>query len=296
MIYRIASVSFLNAWPLAEKLRGLPKDRVKLVSGVPSHLSELLQNDQVDAALIPVVEYFRGIGGGIVPGVGICTTGAVDSVKLYSRVPPTEIRHVAVDRGSRTSVALLRVIFAELYDVQPDFMVITPRPESLLQEEDAALVIGDRCFDVDRHLREADNALPGGGEVHHLDLGEIWRQMTGLPFVFAVWAVGRRFIERVGDPETRELAAMLLDAKTYGQGCLEELADRALGESRLGPGGYSTREVILGYFRESLNYDMGGAELAGIRRFQDLCLKHNIINSRRDLEVLDLTAVGESGT
>jgi chorismate dehydratase len=102
MKHRVATVSFLNAWPLVEYFREQPPESVSLVADLPSQLPELLFNDLADVALIPVVEYFRGCGHAIAPGVGICTAGQVDSVKLFSRVKPTEIKHVVVDRGSRT--------------------------------------------------------------------------------------------------------------------------------------------------------------------------------------------------
>jgi len=285
MPHRIATVSFLNAWPLIEGLAD--RSDISLVADVPSQLPELLHEDRADVALIPIVEWFRGAGSEIVPGVSIATGGPVDSVKLFASVPPPEIRHVAVDRGSRTSVALLRVLFAELWGVEPDFKVVEPRVATLLDEADAALVIGDRCFKAEKRI------LDEGLDVHAVDLGEAWRQMTGLPFVFAVWVVGKGCVGRTDAAERRALADILVRARDQGLERAPELAARAEAEGRLGPGGVSDRQAILGYFRTSLSYDLGEAELAGLHRFHRLCVKHHIVPDGRGIDVAALLQQGE---
>lgn len=290
MTHRIAAVSFLNSWPLVDALAG--RDDVQLVTDVPSQLSELLHEDRADVALIPVIEWFRGAGSAIVPGVALATGGPVDSVKLFASVPPPEIRHVAVDRGSRTSVALLRVLFAELWGVEPDFKVAEPQVNSLLDEADAALVIGDRCFAAEKRFR--DEGLLGGAGVHEIDLGETWRQMTGLPFVFAVWVVGDGFALRSDAAEREALTWLLQDAKAVGLARIDALADRAVAEGRLGPGGSRSREAIIHYFRESMCYELGARELAGLQRFHRLCVKHRIIPDGRGVDPAVL--IGLEGT
>ncbi len=290
MTHRIAAVSFLNSWPLVDALAG--RDDVQLVTDVPSQLSELLHEDRADVALIPVIEWFRGAGSAIVPGVALATGGPVDSVKLFASVPPPEIRHVAVDRGSRTSVALLRVLFAELWGVEPDFKVAEPQVNSLLDEADAALVIGDRCFAAEKRFR--DEGLLGGAGVHEIDLGETWRQMTGLPFVFAVWVVGDGFALRSDAAEREALTWLLQDAKAVGLARIDALADRAVAEGRLGPGGSRSREAVIHYFRESMCYDLGAQELAGLQRFHRLCVKHRIIPDGRGVDPAVL--IGLEGT
>ncbi len=271
MPYRIATVSFPNAWPLVDALDELAPERVRVIAAVPSVLPELLHADEADAALIPVVEYFRGAGESLVPGVGIAADGPVESVKLFSRVAPTEIRNVAVDRGSRTSVALLRILFADLYDVQPDFMVLEPHVDTLLDDHEAALVIGDRCFAAERRFREE-----GRTDIHAIDLAGTWHDMTGLPFVFAVWALGKRFAARASDEEKSELRILLGRSCAEGLKRLDILAARAATEGRLGPDGVSSAEAIHGYFGTSLRYVLGERELAGLRRFHTLCVRHDI--------------------
>ncbi|MBU0740946.1 menaquinone biosynthesis protein [bacterium] len=279
MTYRIATVPYLAARPLVDALDELAPERVRVISAVPSVLPELLHADEADAALIPVVECWRGAGDGIVPGVGIATGRRVDSVKLFSRVAPTRIRHVAVDRGSRTSVALLRILFADLYDVQPDFKVLEPRVDTLLDDHEAALVIGDRGFAAEGRFR-----AEGREDVHIVDLGETWRQMTGLPFVFAVWALGRRFVTGAGVAEREELVALLTRSRDLGLSRIDELAARAAAEGCLGPGGVCSADVIRGFFAESMCYALGEREMAGLRRFHTLCVRHAICPPGRGVD------------
>ena len=273
---RIAAVSFLNALPLIEYFDAHPDPAVEVTAALPSQLGDLLWEDEADVALLPVVEHFRGQGAGIVPGIGIATTGKVDSVKLFSRVEPAAIGRVTVDRGSRTSVALLRILLAELYDTRPDLFSAEPRPETLLDGCEAALVIGDRCFAVEQHLRRA-----GRDDVRVHDLGQMWHRLTGLPFVFAAWAMGPDYLERTGPDEQRDLVRLLTLARDHGLGRLDELADRAAAEGRLGPGGLGGAKVLRHYFRRSLTYVLGDREMAGLHRFYELCVRHAICPAGR---------------
>ena len=278
MTYRIATVPYLDAWPLTKAFDELAPGRVRVISATPSVLPELLHADEADAALVPVVECFRGAGAGVVPGVCIATGLLAEGVKLFSRVAPTEIRHVAVDKGSRTAVALLRILFAELYDVQPDFKVLEPRVDTLLEDHEAALLIGDRVFAAEGRFREACRE-----DVHVVDLGETWRQMTGLPFVYAVWALGRRFVDRNGEDARVELVSLLARTRDRGLARLDDLAVRAAAEGRLGPGGVSTAEVIGAFFADAMCYELGDRQLEGLRRFHGLCERHAICSPGQDI-------------
>jgi len=275
MTYRIATVPYLEAWPLVDALEELAPDRVRVTLAVPAVLPELLHADEADAALIPVIECFRGAGSGLVPGVGLATGSRAAGAKLFSRVSPTEIRHVVVDRASRVSVALLRILFADLYGVQPDFMVLEPRVETLLDDHEAALVVGDRAFAAEGRFREE-----GREDVHVVDLGETWRQMTGLPFVYAVWALGRR----VADEERAALVDLFTRARDLGLSRCDALAARAAAEGRLGPGGVCSADVIRDFFTDSVCYVLGDREMAGLRRFHELCVRHAICSTGRGVD------------
>jgi chorismate dehydratase len=176
MAYRLGVVSFLNARPLVE---GLAEDpRVELIYDVPSALSELLETGRVDAALVPIVDVLRSEGRyQVVSDACIGSDGETMTVRVFSQVPPDRIRRISVDTDSHTSVALARVIFHELYDRGVELHPFDARGTTM-ETLEAVLLIGDKVVDPRR-----------SGFAYEMDLGGAWRAHTGLPFVFAVWAV-----------------------------------------------------------------------------------------------------------
>src|SRR5947207_4574194 len=137
-----------------------------------------MASGDLDVSLIPVIEYFRAGTYSLIPNIAIASQGPVLSVTLFSRVPWTEIRRVSLDEGSRTSAALTQVLLRKKYGVQTE---VVPLPLDRAAEEvdaDAVLLIGDRAMHA---------CLPGFR--YAFDLGQEWHDWTGLPFVFAVWAV-----------------------------------------------------------------------------------------------------------
>src|SRR5262249_26905080 len=144
----------------------------------PSRLADRLASGDLDVALIPVVEYFRAGTYSIVPGVSIASRGPVLSVTLFSRVPCPEIQSVALDEGSRTSAALARILLEKRYGVRPQTVQLPIGVAADDMSTDAVMLIGDRAMKA---------CLPGFA--HAYDLGQEWFDWTGLPFVYAVWAV-----------------------------------------------------------------------------------------------------------
>src|SRR4051794_9126667 len=174
---RIGAVNYLNTKPLICDLEELAPS-AELVLEVPSRLADLLAAGQLEVALIPVIEYFRAGTYSIVPDLSIASRGPVLSVTLFSRLPWPQIRRVALDEGSRTSAALTQVLLRKRYGVRPE---LVPLPLDRAAEDadaDAVLLIGDRAMRA---------CLPGFA--HAYDLGQEWHDWTGLPFVYAVWAV-----------------------------------------------------------------------------------------------------------
>jgi len=282
MTYRIAAVSFLNTIPLIEYLNTPECQDVHLVTDLPSRLPDYLTTGEAEVALIPVIEFFRGRGGALVQGVGIATDGAVDSVKLFTKVEPGKLQSVMVDRGSRTSVALLRVLLLELFEQEPHFFEGNPQSLADLDEHSAVLVIGDRCFEWEKELEQT-----GRSDVQILDLGALWKNLTGLPFVFAAWTVASNFLNAASPKHHAELANILVEARDFGLGCLGKIADREAGLGKLGFRGDASSKAIDYYFRKSLRYRLGSRELEGMRRFRELCFKHKILTEQRQLVLLD---------
>jgi chorismate dehydratase len=262
MTHRIAAVSFLNTRPLIHGLEARPD--IVVARALPSRLADLLAAGAADVALLPVVETFRGRSGSILPGTGIACGGEVGSVKLFGRGPLAGIGRVRADRGSRTSVALADVLLREAAGVSAEFHEAEPIPGNLPEAGEAVLVIGDRCFEYERGI--------AGTDVWDRDLGAWWNEMTGLPFVFAVWAAR----PGLADDRAAGLADILAAARDKGLAAIEEIAAAAAAEGCLGHAGEATAEAIVYYFRHDLTYRLGPAEERGLVRFHELCVRHGL--------------------
>ncbi len=239
---RIGAVNYLNTKPLIHELDQLAP-AAQLVLDYPSRLAEQLEAGRLDVALIPVIEYFRAGCYRLLPDVAIASGGPVLSVTLFSRRPWAEIRRVALDEGSRTSAALAQVLLRRRYQVQPE---VVPLPLECAAEEvdaDAVLLIGDRAMRA---------CLPGFR--HAFDLGQEWHDWTGLPFVYAAWAV-RPGVALGG------VAEALYEAKR--RGCAEVGRIAAREAPRLGlDAGFCRR-----YLANIIRFDLGPRELAGLHHY-----------------------------
>jgi chorismate dehydratase len=176
MRIRVGAVSYLNARPLVRGL-GRSPERFDVRYDLPSNCAALLHAGEIDLGLIPSIEYLGG-DYRVVPGVGVVSDGAVASVAIFTRVPIGDIRSLALDTSSRTSVALIKVLCARHFRVTPAFVSAGPDLAAMVAVADAALLIGEPALlaEYERHgLRK-------------IDLGEAWKAMTGLPFVYAFWA------------------------------------------------------------------------------------------------------------
>jgi len=258
--HRIGAVSFLNTLPLIQGLDERPELNVQ--RDLPGRLADRLYEGQIDVGLIPVVEYLRGVGGDIVPGIYIGAEGAVHSVKVFSKLPLEDTENIAVDRGSRSSVALLRILLAELFDHNPDLHTVEPRAENPFLHHDSVLMIGDRAMRVQTE----------GLRVY--DLGAMWHEMTGLPFVFAAWVLSEDYSQPEAKARRTELIELLQGAKAAGLARLEEMAREMDGREGL------SADELHRYWSESIRYEMGERELAGLERFAELARKHKLCSGR----------------
>jgi chorismate dehydratase len=235
---RLGVVSYLNAEPLVYGLAG--DDRFRLERDLPSRVAEKLHQGESDLGMIPSIEYAFG-DYAIVPGIAIGSRGPVRSVSLHHRVPLAGIRRVALDTSSRASVALTKVLLHETLGRHPEYVALPPSLPEMLEQADAALMIGDPAL-----YQETD--------VPRLDLGEEWGRRTGLPFVYAFWA-GPRGVLASGDVERLQHA-------------LREglLAIGRIAATYDGHGGGHERENEA-YLRRNISYELGEEEKAGLREF-----------------------------
>jgi chorismate dehydratase len=254
---RVGNVSFLNAVPLVEGLAERPGFEV--ASDVPSVLADRLAAGEYDVGLIPVIEVFRGNGYRIVPNIAIACFGVAWTVKLFSRVPLEGVRRVALDTNSRTSAALARVLLAERYGIEPVY--VNAATTDATPDADAYLVIGDPAM---RRQPNRETVL---------DLGEAWTAWTGLPFVFAVWAVRP-------DAESDAVVKALTEAKAQGLRHIERIAEREGRRRGFAP------ERCRTYLRDIISYDLKPDHLKGLRRYLELVRQHGLLGAGSDPEEL----------
>ncbi|MGE3808692.1 MAG: menaquinone biosynthetic enzyme MqnA/MqnD family protein [Gemmataceae bacterium] len=259
MHIRIGAVNYLNTKPLICDLETLAP-AAELVLEVPSKLADQLAAGELDVALIPVIEYFRAGNYRVVPEISIASRGPILSVTLFSKVPWHEIKRVALDEGSRTSAALTQVLLRKKYGVVPEVVSLPMEANAENVDTDAVLLIGDRAMQA---------CLPGFAQAY--DLGREWHDWTGLPFVFAFWAV------RPGI-DLGPVADALLEAKQRGLKQCGQIAQREAAALSL-DAGFCRR-----YLQNIIDFDLGPSELAGLRRYYEYASELGLVDADRDIE------------
>ena len=185
---RIAASSYLNTAPLIWSFtHGSQRHSVELFTDTaPARCAEMLARGEVDAALVPVIEYQRLDDVSIVPGVCVGSRTAVRSVVLATRKNNLKkIECVALDESSRTSAALVKIIFREFLGFEPEWKTAEPDLLSMMQQSDAALIIGDPAMTIPRD------------QFRVFDLAALWHEFTGFGFVFAMWMVRNQSLRKI---------------------------------------------------------------------------------------------------
>lgn len=242
---RIGAVSYLNTKPL---IFGLDREaeRMELTLEAPSRLADGLAAGRYDVALIPSVEFLRDPNYVSVSDAAIACRGPVLSVKLLGRVPPERITSLALDEGSRTSIALARILLAQRFGLRPHLEPLPLGASPWDTTADAVLVIGDRAMHS-----------PGGPWEFVWDLGDQWHGATQLPFVFALWTAR-------ADLDLSWIEPRLAEARDEGVSHLAEIA--AAEGPRLG----LTQPQCHAYLRDNLHFYLRSRELQGFDRFRKL--------------------------
>lgn len=257
--WRLGVVSFLNSRPL---ICGLESDaRVRLRFEVPSALAALLDQGDVSAALVPVVDFLApGRAWRILSDACIGCDGETLTVRVFSRVAPESIRTLYVDGDSHTSVALARLLWMELYGAR---LEVRPWTNDVGEEEcEAVLLIGDKVV----------TQRPIGFDTE-TDLGSAWKTLTGLPFVFAAWAMP----EGVESERARQLADILSAARDAGQASASRIAES------VGPHMGWPVEVARRYLCQRLRYTLTPRAREGLAQFHSLARRHGLVQPDRQL-------------
>ncbi len=243
---RVSAVSYLNTRPLVHGIERLPRFDVRY--DIPADCARLLHEHAVDIGLIPSIEYLRGGPYRIVPDLAIASRGPVASVAIFTTRPMHDVRSIAMDTSSRTSVALTRVLCARRFRIDPRLESRGPDIHDMLAHADAALIIGDNALFQDPL---ASAAAP----IEKIDLGDEWTRMTGLPFVYAFWA------GRPGALTADDVAA-LQHARDEGVAMPDRLAREFLKDQPA-----ARQDVGARYLRHNIKYHLGEDERAGLEAF-----------------------------
>jgi chorismate dehydratase len=258
---RIASSIYLNSAPLCYSfIYGEQKDRcLMLPDAAPARCSDMLRDGAVDAALIPVIEYQRIDGINIARGACVASKKSVRSVVLASRVEIDKVRSVALDTSSRTSAALIQIILSRFYRIDPRYRPSPPKIEEMLRADDAALIIGDPAMLIDR------------SGLYVYDMAEEWRRHTGLPFVFAFWAIRADSTAWPGEIE-------FIAARREGIAHIPQIArmySKSLG---------LRREELISYLTENISYDLDEESFAGLKLYYEFAAEAGLIERAREVE------------
>ncbi len=254
---RIGRIPYINCYPVYGAIdRGIVKLDGSLVDGVPTELNARIAAGQLDVSVVSAVEYARDSARYLLlPDLAISCDGPVRSVMLFSRLPARDLggRRVLISRSSMTSVALLQLLFENVWHTQPNFVPGNAEVSDLGEmqggDHDARLVIGDAALLLGSGERAA-------GYDYEYDLGEMWKRWTGLPFVFAVW-VARRTV-RV--EAALQVHSGLIASRDWGLANLRTLAAQAATATGV------SMELCSEYFA-GLDYGLSYPHLAGLTEF-----------------------------
>ena len=258
---RISASSYSNTAPLVWSfLYGKNHGNVEIIlDTAPARSAELLAQDRVDAALVPVIAFQMIDDVRLIPDVCVGARERVRSVCLVTKGNDlTDVRSVALDTSSRTSVVLTKIIFREFLGFEPKWIDASPDIDTMLTGADAALLIGDPALRL--------SALPAGSAYRTFDLAELWHQHTGLGFVFAMWMTRRESV-----------AIDFASARDEGLAHIDEIIANYETDIRLGP------DEMKKYLSQNISYSIDKSMSRGMELYFDLAQKNGLLSENKPL-------------
>jgi chorismate dehydratase len=270
-LLRVSTISYLNTAPLMWNFEHAPhreelQNRFEVKYTLPSLCAQALREGSADIGIIPVAAYPETPDLAIIPDVTIAAKGAVRSILMVSRKPLDQIRSVGLDNSSRTSNALLRILFDRFYKLNPDFAQALPQLDLMLSHYDAALLIGDPALKVDRE------------RYYTWDLAEEWQRFTGRPFVFAFWAVRR---SAAGEERLQQTARVFQESRDAGLEHVEELV--RLWSPRIG----LPEETVRHYLTHNIHYHLDEELIAGMHLFFQFAAELSLLPASPELRFIE---------
>jgi chorismate dehydratase len=256
---RVGRIPYINCYPVYGAIdRGIVRLDAELVDGIPSALNARMAEGSLDISVISAVEYARDAARYLLlPDLAISCDGPVRSVMLFSRTPAAALsgRRVLVTRSSMTSVVLLELLFEHVWGARPIFIPADAEIADLSRaeqpEHDARLIIGDAALLLSSGASELAKAYP-----YAYDLGQEWKDWTGLPFVFAVWVA----LRTAPVEQALALHAQLIRSRDWGLAHLGDLAEQAASAT-----GVSSQAAL--QYLSGLDYGLRYEHLAGLTTF-----------------------------
>ena len=277
---RISIVRYLNAAPLAWGiLEGPQAGDFQPILSTPAECADQLASGSVDIGLIPSIEFQRIRGSKIISGPVVASRHRVRSVLLISNKPLWEVKTVACDSGSRTSVVLAQILLNDIYHVRPEFRTSEPDLAHMLSQCDAAVIIGDTALKF-----TAENEQPNAEKQKAFlklspepllvfDMVERWKTLTGLPFVFAFWAARPGFNDG-------NVTGLLNASRDFGFANTSTIAERYSESLSM------KKEYLQEYLTRNVHYFLDDASVEGLRTFYESAARIGAIKSLRSVEFL----------
>lgn len=261
MPIKISASNYSNSAPLIWSfIYGLNYGKYELIlDNAPARSAELLAKDRIDAALVPVIEYQRIADARLVPEICVGAKEKVKSVCLVTKGEDLkDVRTVALDVSSKTSVALTKIIFHEFFDINPNYQSSTPDAAKMLETSDCALLIGDPALMIDET------------KYKKFDLAELWKSFTGCGFVFAMWMANR---------ERAEIARKIDFQKARDEGLahLNEIISNYEAHVAL------SREEFKTYLSENISYSIDDSMRKGLELYFKLAARQRLIDAHKPL-------------
>ena len=276
---RISAISFLNTAPLMWDFEhGDAGDLFDIEYTIPSQCAAALSAGRADIGIIPAITYAEIPGLAILPSIAIAAQDYVRSILLVSKKPMEDVRTIATDTSSRTSVALTQVLFAKFFGGPREFTPHPPILQEMLKDHDAALLIGDSALQISLH----------DSPYHLYDLAHVWRRLTERPFVFAFWAVRLDALNQ--QPKGMNLIQTFQQSRDHGLQPENIAALASEWAPRLG----LTEPEVVKYLTENIDYNLHRENHAGLQLFLKYAHEVGAIQSVPDLRFLGPVAFGSA--
>ena len=283
---RISIVQYLNTAPLVWGFTNGPlRGKYDLSFTVPSQCAEDLRAGRADVAIIPAIEYQRIDDLVVLPDMAIASKKQVRSLLIVAKKPIEQVKSLALDRSSRSTQALTRILCAEHWKIAPEFFEAPPDLRAMLQRADAALLIGDPALLISLGI-EKDCRFGADGQtmcpaatlgittselLYVYDVVGEWRSLTGLPAVLAVWAARH-------DVATPEVTADFIASRDFGMSRISEISADAARELEL------PAQALESYLRRNIDFSLDEENRRGLELYFTYAAKHGLITQAKPLE------------